>query len=148
MKNLLKLASRTVLFFSISLSVFSATSQPVTIENESLPVIEQGKFEGRFCITQPSDSDFDYYVVDLDKLESRFEKVYFLNLTYQDSKIINIDPDITKRQLWFKSYYLDEKTEIIRLMEDFRTKARNASLSMSGEEQDSWLMKNDKLPTK
>ena len=148
MKNLLKLASRTVLFFSISLSVFSANSQPITLENESRPVIEQGKFEGRFCITQPSDSNFDYYVVDLDKLDSRFEKVYFLNLTYQDSKIINIDPDITKHQLWFKSYYLDEKTEIIRLMEDFRTKARDASLSMSGEEQDSWLMKNDKLPTK
>lgn len=147
MKNLFRLVVSTLLLFSVFFSIFSATSQTIG-ENGTLPVIDQEKFEGRFCLSIPSDGDFNYCIVDLDKLDGRFERVYFLNLTYKETKIINIDPDITKSQLWFKSYYLDEEKEISRLLEDLRKKTRDASLSMSGEEKDSWLMKNDKLPTK
>jgi hypothetical protein len=85
-------------------------------------VFNQREFADRFSVLFTSEDDYDYYVIDLTKLKDRFERVYFMNLTYQDNRIINLDPDVEKDQIWFKSFHKYNETEINCLFNDLKEK--------------------------
>jgi hypothetical protein len=108
-------------------------------------VYEQKDFGDRFSVLVYSEDDYDYYVIDLTKLGDRFERIYFMNLTYGDSRLINLDAEIEKDQIWFKAYLQYKETEITCLFNDLKAKADLAGRDMSSAEKSAWMAKNDKF---
>src|SRR5512138_1053258 len=60
-------------------------------------------FGDQFSLMVHSDSQNNYFIVDLTRLPTKFEKVYFMNLVFKESKVVNIDSDLGKDRLWFLS---------------------------------------------
>jgi hypothetical protein len=121
-------------------------NKPVSGKLPELSLIfDQKEFGDRFSVLFYSDDNYDYYVIDLTKLGGRFERVYFMNLTYADSKVVNIDADIEKDQTWFKSYYKNTEDEITCLINDLKEKTDEARIGMTAEEKSAWMVKNDKF---
>jgi hypothetical protein len=108
-------------------------------------VFDQDEFEGRFSVLFQSDENYDYYVIDLTWLKDRFERVYFMNLAYSESKLVSIDGDINKDQTWFKSYYTNKEADITCLLNELQEKTANAGMEMSPAEKSTWLSMNDKF---
>jgi|WetSurMetagenome_2_1015567.scaffolds.fasta_scaffold822803_2 hypothetical protein len=108
-------------------------------------VFDQNDFAGRFSVMSQSDESYDYYVIDLTRLNDRFERVYFMNLTYDDNRIVNLDPDLEKGQTWFKVYYTHKEPEITCLFNDLKDKTVEASKKMSPAEKSDWLASHDKF---
>lgn len=108
-------------------------------------VFDQQEFGDRFSVLFTSQGDYDYYVVDLTKIGGRFERIYFLNLTYSESKIVNVDSEIEKDQTWFKAYYNYKEEEITCLFNDLKEKTDSTRTMMSAEEKSAWMVKFDKF---
>ena len=119
----------------------TVTEKPQTIEL----IFNQVDFGDKFSVLVSSDDQFDYYVIDLTKLDGRFERIYFMNLAYDEQKIVNLDGDVSKDQTWFKSYYTNKEEEIICLFKDLKEKTDQASKSMTSDEISAWMLENDKF---
>jgi hypothetical protein len=104
----------------------------------------QQDFGDRFSVLHHSDESYDYYAVDLTKLGGEFERVYFMNLTFSDKRIVNLDSDLKKDQTWFKSYYTYKENEITCLFNELKEKTDQARLNMSAAEKEAWMLKNNK----
>jgi hypothetical protein len=115
------------------------------IFSDPLLTYDQSQFNGRFAVMALSQEDFDYYVTDITKFSGRFEKIYFLNLTYGDNRIVNIDADIEKPQLWFKAHYQYSQNEMTCLLDDFMKETNKISLSWTESDKAAWLQKFDKF---
>lgn len=142
---------RLILFLLMSVTVLASNGQTdgnkaVSGKQPDLPLIfDQKEFGDRFSVLFSSDDNYDYYVIDLTKLEGRFERIYFMNLTYADSRVVNIDADIEKDQSWFKSYYKNTEDEITCLFNELKEKTDEARIGMTAEEKSIWMVKNDKF---
>jgi hypothetical protein len=108
-------------------------------------VFDQHEFGDRFAVLAMSDENYDYYVVDLTKLGDTFKRVYFMNLTYNESKLVNLDADIAKDQTWFKTYYTNKEIEITCLFNELKDKTEKAQTDMSTEEESQWMAKFNKF---
>lgn len=116
--------------------------------NEQTPVplvFNQQEFGERFSVLTYTDVNYDYYAVDLTKLGGKFERVYFMNLTYEDPRLVNLDADLSKEQTWFKSYYTNKEDVITCLLKDLREKTDKASISMTSDEKSAWMNKYNKF---
>lgn len=108
-------------------------------------VFNQDEFGDRFSVLFYSDDNYDYYVIDLTKLEDRFARVYFMNLTYADSRIVNLDADISKDQTWFKSYYTYNEEQVTCLFKDLKEKTEGTLKGMTADERSAWMAQFDKF---
>lgn len=108
-------------------------------------LFEQQDFGDRFSVLVFSDDYYDYYVIDLTKLGSNFEKVYFMNLTYTDPRVVNLDADLEKDQTWFKAYFKYKEDEISCLFKDLKEKTEETRLGMTNEEKSAWMAKFNKF---
>lgn len=131
--------------FSVSYGQSDGNSVRTNQSDLTTLVFSQQEFQGRFSVMFHSDENYDYYVIDLTRFKDRFEKVYFMNLTYADSRIVNIDGDLGKDQTMFKSYYTNKEDDITCLFKDLKEKTDQASLSMNAGEKSAWLATNDKF---
>jgi hypothetical protein len=142
---------RIVFLILLSVMFMTANSQseykaPVGINPPANSLVfNQKEFGDRFSVLFNSEDDYDYYAIDLTKLNDRFERVYFMNLTYQDRRIVNLDPDVDKDQIWFKAFHQYSETEITCLFNDLKEKATQDGNIMSSGEKSTWLTKNDKF---
>ncbi|MFO7615002.1 MAG: hypothetical protein R6W71_10220 [Bacteroidales bacterium] len=122
-----------------------AETRPSGHELCDVPLIfDQPSFGDRFSVMAISENEYDYYVVDLSKLPGRFERIYFLNLTYQTKEVVNIDPDIYGQQMWFKAYRDRQEQDVSRLFEKMKEESLDISRTMPAEEKAAWLSKYDK----
>ena len=103
------------------------------------------EFGDRFSLVAVSDAGNNYYLVDFTKLPSRFEKVYFLNLTYKSDRVVCIDSDLTQDRLWFSAPKERKESDVTDYFLDLKKKTLKASSVYSGEEKMQYLNKNDKL---
>lgn len=108
-------------------------------------VFNQNEFGDSLSVLVFSDDSYDYYALDLTKLGGEFERVYFMNLSYEDPRVVNLDADLKKDQTWFKAYYKYTGSEIICLFKELKEKTDKKSLSMNVEEKSAWMAKNDKF---
>ncbi len=131
--------------FSLSYGQSDGNSAPHDQQKPISLFFDQDEFEGRFSVMFHSDENYDYYVIDLTRFNDRFERVYFMNLTYAESKIVNIDADIGNDKTWFKAYYTHKEAEITCLFNELKEKTDNASLGMTSDEKAAWLAQNDKF---
>lgn len=142
---------RIVFLILMSVMIMAANGQsdrnkPVNDKfTMSTLIFDQKEFGDRFSVLTYSEDDYDYYAVDLTKLADRFERVYFMNLTYQDKRLINIDPALENPQIWFKAYHQYNESEITCLFTDLKEKTGQAGRDMSVQEKTAWMTKNDKF---
>jgi hypothetical protein len=142
---------RTVILILMSVMFMASNGQsndnkPVSGKPSVIALVfDQKEFGDRFSVLFFSEDDYDYYVIDLTKLGDRFERIYFMNLTYQDSRLINLDAGIEKDQIWFKAYHQYKEPEIECLFKDLKEKAAITGRDMTAEEKSAWLTKNDKF---
>jgi len=135
-----------LLLMTVMFSVSNGQSNGNAAVNGQIPLVfNQNEFGDRFSVLVESDDQYNYYVIDLTKIGGRFERVYFMNLTYSDHRIANLDPDIEKDQTWFKSYYKYTEDEVTGLFKDLKEKTDETRLGMTAEEKSAWMVKFDKF---
>jgi hypothetical protein len=101
-------------------------------------------FNGKFAIMIGTSGRNSYFLVDFSSLNSRFERVYFMNLSFTKNKIVNIDPDISKNRICFLADQRYGLNEITSLFDELKGNTINISSTWSHEEQNRWLKANDK----
>jgi phytoene dehydrogenase-like protein len=108
-------------------------------------VFDQQEFGDKFSVLFYSDDEYDYYAIDLTKLEDNFEKVYFMNLSYGDARVVNLDGDIEKDQTFFKAYFNYKEDEVTCLFGELKEKTEEISFGMTAEDKSAWMAKYNKF---
>jgi hypothetical protein len=101
-------------------------------------------FGDHFSLMVLSDATNNYYLVDFTWLESKFQKVYFMNLVFGEKKIVNIDSDLGQDRIWFLSNKKNSEQEITDLLLSLKQKTDRKSEEMTAAEQEAWLKANNK----
>ena len=146
----MKLISRFVVALVLTLNLIPGITRAQ--DNEPFKAwemqVKSTGFGDKFSLQPANDSEYDYYVVDLTKLPSRFERIYFLNLVYRTDSVVNIDPDINDDMMWFKAYHLYNPENISCLLDEYKVRANRAEEEYSDEEKAGWLQSHDKFNSK
>lgn len=101
-------------------------------------------FLGNFASVIDKDSANNYFLLDFSKLPTRFERVYFMNLSFSSDELINIGPDITRDQVCFMSNNKYNETSVLIIFDEIKKKVALTSSSWSDEKKSEWLKENDK----
>jgi hypothetical protein len=101
-------------------------------------------FQGKFSALVISDEVNNYYLVDFSLLSTRFEKIYFMNLAFKNGKVVNIDPNVGRKQVWFQSNKKFTALEVQEVFDRLRAKTTEASLDLTDQQKADWLKENDK----
>ena len=102
------------------------------------------EFGNHFSAYIQSDDVNNYFLVDFTRLTTRFQKIWFINLTFGEKKIVNIDSDLNKGYVCFVANKRFSSGEIEKLFDDLLEKTTRASAEMTVEKQSEWLRNNDK----
>ena len=105
---------------------------------------ENFDFKGQFAVLIDKDTRNNYFLLDFSKFSSRFERVYFMNLSFTSSKIVNIDPHITRDRICFISSQIYNEADIVKIFDELRSKTNDISVTWSQDEKSKWLKENDK----
>ena len=100
--------------------------------------------KGKFAAVVEQDETNNYYLVDFTSFHSRFERVYFMNLTFTTVKLVNIDPNVTRSRVWFMANRKYVADEVFKLFEELKQKVKITTSSWSEADRAQWLKKNDK----
>jgi hypothetical protein len=101
-------------------------------------------FQGKFSIQVLKDNTNNYYLVDFSQFKDKYEKVYFLSLTFKQGKIVNIDGDLSHNTLWFLSNAANSIDEINKIFLDMKERTIQSGNSLTREQKEQWLKENDK----
>ncbi len=101
-------------------------------------------FKGQFAVVIERDAENTYYLLDFTKLPSRFERVYFMNLSFGNYKIVNLDPLVSEDMICFKSNLKYVEKEIVTVFDDLKTRTIGVSKDWAADVKQKWLTENDK----
>ncbi len=135
----------------LSMMAFFAQGQQVLSSGkneEPLLVFDQKDFGEKFFVLVTEDDEYDYYAVNLEKIPSVFERIYFLSQSNANKKLISIDSDIKKDQLWFKAYHAYSENDISCIFTELLDLTKEANNTMTDDEKTAWLTKYQKFNTK
>ena len=87
-----------------------------------------------------------YYAVDVSKLDSKYEEIRILELSYANKVIVNTNSDKTKKYYLFLVNNTLNKSEedIIVLFDDFSIQSKTEYEAMNNEQIRLWLIQHDK----
>jgi hypothetical protein len=105
---------------------------------------ENFDFKGQFAVLIEQYDPNNYFLIDFSKLSTRFERVYFMNLSFTNYKIVNVDPDISKNKICFMSNKLNSEKEVIAIFDELKKKTSIVADTWSEAEKSKWLNENDK----
>ncbi len=105
---------------------------------------EDLKFGDQFSLAALTDPDKTYYIVDFTKLNSHFEKVWFMNLVFAQDKVVNIDSNIGSDRVWFMASNRYTQKDVQDIFLALKKQTQEQSASMSPGEQAKWLETHDK----
>jgi hypothetical protein len=130
------------LIYSALLAFIGLTSHKSFAQTSRIPYYDNISFGDSFFKIAETDERSDYYVVDLSKLSSEFQKAFFISLTFAEPKIVRIDAD-NNNMAWFKANKVFTQTEIAQLFLSLNQRAISAD-SMTEAEKNEWLNRNGK----
>lgn len=102
---------------------------------------------GQFAIRALADQGTGYYLIDLTVLPSRFARVYFMETSFSSPALVNIDPDLSKKRIWFKTPLNIPEPDALAELNLFRDDAVQKANSWTPGQQAEWLRINDKYST-
>jgi hypothetical protein len=135
------------LILALSFSVLSASAQENGFNPSDPGCAERYAkfdFQGKFAALVFSDKVNNYYLVNFSLLPTRFEKIWFMNMAFKNGKVVNIDPNVSRSQVWFQSNLKYPSDEILLLFGQLRTRTGEAAVDLNGQQQEKWLRENDK----
>jgi hypothetical protein len=101
-------------------------------------------FQGKFSSAIDKDAANNYFLVDFSRLPSRFERVYFMDLSFSANEIVNIDPVITKDRVCFSANKKYSEDEVLKIFGELEKNVKSASSAWSEDKKSAWLQRNDK----
>ncbi|MEI6682754.1 MAG: hypothetical protein WCO44_09005 [Bacteroidota bacterium] len=101
-------------------------------------------FKGHFAMVIDRDAENTYFLLDFRQLPSRFERVYFMNLSFGNYKIVNLDPVVTEDKICFKSNKQYGEREITAIFDDLKKRTTEVSVDWAESIKQKWLTENDK----
>jgi len=104
----------------------------------------EADFGGNLAIRVAGDPVKEYYVVDMNRFVSRFERIWFINLVFQSAEVVTLDHDIAADQMWFFAPKRLPEEKALALFDEMKRSADSVSNGMTEEEKAAWLQKNDK----
>ncbi len=102
------------------------------------------EFKDRFAVLATSDGANNYFMADFSQLPGKFEKIWFLNLIFQSSRIVNIDPGIDRNRVWFLASRKFSEKEVLDEFEELKVRTMKESSQMTETEKSEWMKINDK----
>ncbi|MEI6435721.1 MAG: hypothetical protein WCP32_12810 [Bacteroidota bacterium] len=138
---------KRILVFSLFLiTVFSGWTQDRIPPNDPAYLDRYAgyNFNSRFFALINSDDLSAYYLVDFSKLPSRFERVYFMNLSFSADEIVNVRVDADRNIVCFKALFKYKETEIKKVFDDLKQKTNDVNTSWTSDKKTEWLKENDK----
>ena len=112
-------------------------------QNRSIPYYDNIQFNNNFFLLAESDAKSNYYVVDLSKFSTPFEKLHFQNLAFQERKLIRIDAG-NANIAWFRVKKVFPEAEIKQIIIALKTQTSDAANTMSNSQKEQWLRNNGK----
>jgi hypothetical protein len=101
-------------------------------------------FKGNFSAAISEDDTKNYFILDFSKFPTRFERVYFMNLSFSSDEIVNIDSDIAKDRICFMAYKKYKAADVSKIFDEIKTKVTLVASSWSEDKKAQWLSVNDK----
>jgi len=102
------------------------------------------EFVDNFALQVAGDSTNNYYILDMTRLNSRFEKIWFINLIFKEGTVVTIDSDISQDQFWFLANRKYNQTDVLDRFSELKEATDEVSARMTAEEKSEWLKVNDK----
>lgn len=102
------------------------------------------EFNDRFAVLAASDESNHYFLADFSKFQTRFEKIWFLNLVFQDAIIVTIDSAIELDRFWFLSKRIYSEEQVLDEMDALKTSTFKRSEEMTEDEKAEWMGIHDK----
>jgi hypothetical protein len=137
-----------VFFLAIALVInLTINAQQAGVQpegNEFLAKYAKFDFKGNFAATVDKDEANTYFLVDFSKLPTRFERVYFMNLSFASDELVNIDSDISKSNVCFKASNKYSEKDILKIFDELKSKVVLISSEWTDDKESQWLNKNDK----
>ena len=149
-KEMKKTIFRTALLLIFLLLIFPACAQEIgekyinPADPQFLAKYNHLQFNDKFVLLAESDATNNYYIADFSKLKSRFEKVFFLNLTFQTQKLVNLTADLSTERIWFLANHQYSEKEIIALFIRLEEQTEKKNVDLTEDEKKGWLKDNDK----
>lgn len=136
----------------LSLLTFLLVSTVFSYSQQTVPPGEPGfldqyagyNFKGNFAVKIESDDVSDFYLLDFSRTQTRFEQIYFLNLSFNDSRVVNLGFEEQKPIICYKSSNTFPENDVIAIFSDILGKTLKTSEEWTPGQQAEWLKSNDK----
>lgn len=110
---------------------------------ERIPYYSGIEFNNEFAVIAENDAKSNYYAVNLDIFSSPFEKSYFCELCFKESKIVRLDSG-NKKIAWFKSEKNFNSNDIQLILNNLKITTINKANSMTASQKQDWLNNSEK----
>ncbi len=100
--------------------------------------------QGNFCMMVFAGERKNYYLADFTMLPERFDKIWFMNLVFKDTIVVNADRAIDRERIWFTAENAYPERVVTARMESLRQETLRKSGLMTAGEKSEYLRMNDK----
>jgi hypothetical protein len=138
---------RVIFLFVMLGAIMTVRAQLVDVKPDDPAFIgKYAKFDfhGKFAQAIDKDEVNNYFLLDFSKLPERFERVYFMNLSFSSDKLINVDPDLTKSRVCFMASSKFTVDEVIKTLDEIKEKVLSIASTWPEDKKSEWLKENDK----
>jgi hypothetical protein len=129
---------------SLSSGLTMAQSGNHAVEDQnSLQAYASYDFQGKFAAMVGQVGNNKVYLVDFSLLPTRFERVFFMNLSFGSYEIVNMDPTVTENRVRFMSDRNNAEKDVLQQLSELRERTVKAN-AWTEDQKAAWLKKNDK----
>jgi len=100
--------------------------------------------QGGFCMMVFTGERKNYYLADFSMLPDRFDKIWFMNLVFRDTIVVNADGAIDRERVWFTAGNIYPDKEVMARMNALLRETQRTSQAMPAVEKMDYLRLNDK----
>lgn len=105
---------------------------------ERIPYYNNLNFNNNLYIIAESDEKSNYYVVNLNIFDTSFEKTYFSELCFNESKIVRLDSG-NDQIAWFKAKKIFPENDINMIFNNLKAQTIFISASMNEFQKQEWF---------
>lgn len=107
--------------------------------SETIMKFEDFDFAGKFAALVQKDEESNYFLVDVTKLPTQFELMYFLKLTREVGYMALTDHGLTKQKAWFQVNKKYQEAEILKMFSELKNKVEEKATLFSKTEKEQWI---------